>query len=53
MEVTREGRKDWIVKSKSEWEFPLEKKKSIFLFRKTEAKSHIDMLTQNPGPKCL
>lgn len=56
MEVTKEGKKDWIVKSKSGVSLFMGmslKKKSIFLFRKTEAKSHIGMFTQKPGPKCL
>ena len=57
MEVTKKGKKDWIVKSKSGVSLfmgiSLKKKKSIFLFRKTEAKSHIGMFTQKPGPKCL
>ena len=55
MVVTREGKKDWIMKSKSGVSLfmgiSLKKKKSIFLFRKTEAKSH--MFTQKPAPKCL
>ena len=58
MVVTREGKKDWIMKSKSGVSLFMgislkkkKKKKSIFLFRKTEAKSH--MFTQKPAPKCL
>ena len=56
MAVTREGKKDWIMKSKSGVSLfmgiSLKKKNRFSSSEKQKQKSHIGMFTQ-PAPKCL